>query len=140
MTDQATIGDRIKAARLKMDITQEELARRAGVSQSTIGNLEANTRHKPRELLQIADALGVSAYWLERGDSESRPPSTKHDATHAVDQFAIATMKNLTIALPHAYAIDCEKELRAVADAVTALHHAADKVHVLLFADCGEKQ
>lgn len=63
-----TLRQRLKAARDEAGLTQPELAARAGVAQSTIGNIEAGTRKRPRELLSIAAALGVNPEWLETGD------------------------------------------------------------------------
>ncbi len=66
--DLSTLGKRLAYARkLRGFPRQEDLAKRAGVTQSAIGNLEAETRQRPRNLLQIASALGVSAVWLEFG-------------------------------------------------------------------------
>lgn len=62
-----TIADRLKEARLAKNLTQEDLARAAGVTQSTIGNIEAGTRKNPRELLAIASALDVDPTWLKTG-------------------------------------------------------------------------
>ncbi|VTU25419.1 hypothetical protein H4CHR_01590 [Variovorax sp. PBS-H4] len=64
----------------------------------------------------------------------------KHDATHALEQFCTVTVQNMSRVMDHAYEIECEKELHTVLNAVKALHDAADKVHVLLFADCGPRQ
>lgn len=68
-TDVKTIAERAKEAReaLKPKVSQIELARRAGVSPGTIGNLEAGTRKNPRELLEIAAALEVNPEWLKTG-------------------------------------------------------------------------
>lgn len=49
-------------------MTQPALAERAGVSQGTIGNIESGLRKRPRNLLTIAAALGVSPQWLETGE------------------------------------------------------------------------
>ncbi|WP_254215940.1 helix-turn-helix domain-containing protein [Burkholderia multivorans] len=65
--DMYTLADRLKWARLKAELSQEELGKKAGVSQSTIGNLEAGTRNSARRLPQIAAALGVDALWLAEG-------------------------------------------------------------------------
>jgi len=65
-----TLADRLKWARLKSDLSQEELGKKAGVSQSTIGNLEAGTRNTARRLPQIAAVLGVNALWLAEGRGE----------------------------------------------------------------------
>ncbi|KVS16087.1 repressor [Burkholderia multivorans] len=62
-----TLADRLKWARQKAELSQEELGKKAGVSQSTIGNLEAGTRNSARRLPQIAAVLGVNALWLAEG-------------------------------------------------------------------------
>lgn len=62
-----TLAERLTEARKRLGWSQAVLAERAGVSQSTIGNLESGTRSRPRNLLTIASALGVSAVWLEFG-------------------------------------------------------------------------
>lgn len=64
MTD---LANRLIDARTKKGMTQEDLAKAAGVSQSTIGNLESRIRHTARKLAVIAHVLGVNAYWLETG-------------------------------------------------------------------------
>lgn len=66
-TPVKTIAERLKAARDEAGLNQVELARRAGVAPGTIGNIEAGTRQNPRELLEIAAAVGVRAEWLKTG-------------------------------------------------------------------------
>lgn len=65
-----TIGERIKWARVNRELTQRELAKKAGVSTSTIGNLEAGIRDKPRELVAIAMALKASIQWVNSGKGD----------------------------------------------------------------------
>lgn len=62
-----TGGDRIKAARKFRELSQQDLAKLAGVSNGTIGNVETNARKKPYELSAIARALRTNLDWLERG-------------------------------------------------------------------------
>ncbi len=62
-----TIANRLKEAREAAGLTQPELAKRAGVSAGTIGNVESGARKNPRELLAIAKAVGVRAEWLRDG-------------------------------------------------------------------------
>lgn len=66
ITNVNTIGERLKWAREQRGMTQAALAKAAGVSTSTIGNLESGLREKPRDFLAIAAALRVNPYWLER--------------------------------------------------------------------------
>ena len=71
ITNVITIAERLKQAREKIGLNQEELAKRAGVSQGTIANIENGIRKQPRQLLAIARALNVSPDWLESGKTQS---------------------------------------------------------------------
>lgn len=67
ITTVNTIAERLKWARDRLGMTQIDLAKKAGVAQSTIGNIESGTRKNPRELLAIADAVLVYPAWLRSG-------------------------------------------------------------------------
>lgn len=55
-----TSGQRIKAARVKVGLTQKELGTKLGVSESFIAQYETDKRNPKKETLEkIADALGV---------------------------------------------------------------------------------
>lgn len=71
ITSVNTIAERLRQAREAAGLTQPALAERAGVSAGTIGNIEAGLRKRPRDLLAIAQAVGVNAEWLESGRSPS---------------------------------------------------------------------
>lgn len=60
----AGVGDRVRQVRLERDWTQEELAKKAGVAQSTIAELERKPNRGSKEIVEIALALGVSPVWL----------------------------------------------------------------------------
>lgn len=70
ITGVSSIADRMKEARERLAISQAELAKRSGVKPGTIGNIEAGSRRNPRELLAIADALGVDPKWLQNGSTK----------------------------------------------------------------------
>lgn len=72
----SSIGDRVRDERARLGISQQTLARLAGVSTSTIGNLEAGIRSQPRALLSIAQALGVTPEWLENGQGPRATAAT----------------------------------------------------------------
>lgn len=65
-----TLAERLAWARVQKELSQQELAKLSGVSQSTIGNLESGTRLSARRILNIAEALGVNASWLADGVGE----------------------------------------------------------------------
>ena len=67
ITGVKTIAERLKTARKEAKLTQPALAKLAGVSPGTIGNIESGIRKDARELLAIAKAVGVNAEWLKSG-------------------------------------------------------------------------
>lgn len=74
-----TLADRVKHLRTKLKLTQPKLAEKAGVTQSTISNIEKGIRKRPREIVRIAEALRVNPQWLETGKGSETPvyPSSK---------------------------------------------------------------
>ena len=62
-----TIGSRIKAKRKEAGMSQAELGKRVGLTQSAIAMLESGRRQKTRELVEIARVLGVSPAYLSSG-------------------------------------------------------------------------
>lgn len=71
------IGKRIKEARIKNGLTQEELAKIIGVTKGAIANYELETSH-PKEPVMYAliDALGVEPNFLFQ-DCVKLPPKEK---------------------------------------------------------------
>lgn len=61
---------RLKKARARKDITQTQLARAAGISQGTIGNIESGIRGFGASVVKLATVLDVSPQWLATGDGE----------------------------------------------------------------------
>jgi transcriptional regulator with XRE-family HTH domain len=64
-----TIGERIRAERLRLGLTQLDLAKVAGVTKAAISALERGTSKNPRPetLVSIAARLGVNITWLVNG-------------------------------------------------------------------------
>lgn len=70
----AAIGGRARRRRSEQKITQEELADRAGLSKSFIGEVETGQASASGLMyLKIAKALGVSVEWLLTGDLPESP-------------------------------------------------------------------
>lgn len=62
-----SIGTRIREARKSANMTQQQLAAKSGIKQATISELETGESAGSKYLASLADALGVSAFWLETG-------------------------------------------------------------------------
>lgn len=81
-----SFGDRLRWAREKLDITQQEVAKRVGggMAQSTIAGYETGARGTkntaPKELFKIASVLGVNAEWLLTGDGKPYHDNRLNDA------------------------------------------------------------
>ena len=60
---EQTLGDRLRAVRRRLGVSQEELATRSGVEQESIERVEQNKRRYMRsdDLARLVKALGVSA-------------------------------------------------------------------------------
>ncbi len=69
--DAATLGDRVTAARERMNMTQTQLAKRMGIQVSTLRGWE-NDNSEPRanRLSMMAGILNVSIMWLLNGEGE----------------------------------------------------------------------
>ncbi|WP_186140092.1 helix-turn-helix domain-containing protein [Burkholderia gladioli] len=94
-----TLADRLKWARSKAGLSQEQLGDKAGVSQSTIGNIEAGTRKSARRLPQIADALGVNALWLAEGEGKPIPDADMAESYDAAVERASQGARTLIDAI-----------------------------------------
>lgn len=72
---KTTFSDRLKQARQLRGYTQQALADAAGVSQSAIASYENGDRETSRSFRKLANALNVSADWLETGKGPMERPS-----------------------------------------------------------------
>ena len=136
ITPVNSIADRLKKAREAAGLTQPELATRAGVSQGTIGNVEAGLRKQPRGLLDIARALNVSPQWLATGTGPMRPggdasaaspqPPTLQEALHAL-ALALRMTDEITL-------LQARPLLQRMAEQPEQAAQIAERLHALLQA------
>jgi len=71
MSQNMTVGDRIKELRLLNKMTQSELAERVGLTYVQIGRYEKQKSNPSADVLQrLAEALNTSADFLMNGDSQ----------------------------------------------------------------------
>ena len=62
-----TLPQRLASARKARHLTQEQLAKAAGISQSAVANIEAGTRVGLPSLAPLAHVLQVRYWWLRDG-------------------------------------------------------------------------
>ncbi|AYL16396.1 helix-turn-helix domain-containing protein [Pseudomonas syringae pv. actinidiae] len=62
--------DRLKAARRHAKLNQAELAVRAGITQTSISDLERGKSKATAHVAKIADVCGVDALWLSDGQGD----------------------------------------------------------------------
>lgn len=88
------IGQRIKQRREELDISQEELAKKAGYkSRSSINKIEVDGRGLPQsKIVLIAEALKTTPAYLMGWDESPNPEITYDD----VERLVARNGKNLT--------------------------------------------
>jgi len=70
-----TLQERLIYARTAAGLTQAQLAKMAGCSQSAIGNVESGTRSHIKNIFDVANALNCRAEWLQEGTGTMRERS-----------------------------------------------------------------
>ncbi len=65
-----TLGDRIRDARLSLNLSQGDLANKSNVSQGLISGLESGRNKSSKELYKIAKALDKSVQFLIDGETD----------------------------------------------------------------------
>jgi transcriptional regulator with XRE-family HTH domain len=70
----ATLAERLKWARKRAGLTQQQVAEAAGMTQPAYSDLESARSKSSALTASLADALKVSALWLERGVGTPEQP------------------------------------------------------------------
>lgn len=65
-----TLAQRLKYSRERANLSQSELARRVGIKPQAIQFIESGKVYKPRNILEIAQQVGVDAVWLSTGEGD----------------------------------------------------------------------
>lgn len=69
-----TLGKRVEEARKRLGMSQAELAERAGISQTTLSDIERGRNDRSRYAVNLSEALCVDPVWLV-GGKENNPVS-----------------------------------------------------------------
>lgn len=65
-----SLAERTRISREKIELSQQQLADKVGVSQQSIAKIENGETLQPRKIKQLADVLGVTVNWLQFGVGE----------------------------------------------------------------------
>ncbi|MCY7585476.1 helix-turn-helix domain-containing protein [Bacillus safensis] len=88
------LGDRIRSLREKNNLTQEQMAKKIGISRGTYAHYEINKRRPDYEtLIKIADLFNVSTDYLLKGEEHykelaseiNKRPDTRYAAIDGHD-------------------------------------------------------
>jgi len=72
--DLDTIGKRVRFAREESGLSQDELAKKIGMKQPSLSELENGAKGKrTRYLPAIAEATGFNVHWLDTGMGNQKP-------------------------------------------------------------------
>jgi transcriptional regulator with XRE-family HTH domain len=94
------MGDVIKLHREKLNLTQEELGERIGVSRQAVQQWEANKTGPQRKVLpRLAEALGISPAVLNPLMGTSVQPISLPQEHHTVPHYVLADLALLTVDL-----------------------------------------
>lgn len=66
----STLGERLRLARENKNLSQQEVASRAGISQPTYYKIESGKTKRTTYLHELAQVLGVDPQWLATGEGE----------------------------------------------------------------------
>ena len=73
------VGERIRAVRRALDLTQTEFGRRIGMKQNTIALIEGGRNTSDQTLKAICREFNVSEEWLRDGRGEMFLPKTRDE-------------------------------------------------------------
>jgi len=95
--NHAAMGERIKAKRKELHLTQEQLANQAGITAAFIGHIERGTRVASIDTLyELCKALNVSADYLLGLSLEMAIAPLKDDLTPEEWQAGIKLLHRIT--------------------------------------------
>jgi transcriptional regulator with XRE-family HTH domain len=87
-----TVGARVRVARERSGLTQEQVAEKTGLSDGYVSLLEADRRQPSAAAIKLLGAaLGVSEDWIRAGHGEMRTSSTGFNAEQTTEDTEIAS-------------------------------------------------
>lgn len=111
-SDMDTFGERLRQARKAAKLTQAAAAKKAGMSQPALSELESGRYPSSTFTAQLAHVYGINARWLAegRGARDSDTPSVEVSET---DAWPFATVPHDVIrSLPQTQRIELERMMQ----------------------------
>ena len=109
-----TIGEKLRAARIALNLSQIELAEKVGITERSIYNYEqTETYPKPTTLKKLADALNVTVAYLMDEEETDRHKNLDQELfiANARNQFGAKGAREATELLTRASALFAGGEL-----------------------------
>lgn len=91
-----TLGERIKQRRQELGLSQNTLAKRIGVTQGTISQMESGVSQNSTKIVDISNALNVSPEYLLYGKNPPRSP-IKATSTLSDDELIASQLSDVAI-------------------------------------------
>jgi transcriptional regulator with XRE-family HTH domain len=82
-----TLGKRLRSTRKNNNFNQAELAKKSGVSQQLISQIENEKIKSTNDIFSLSDALNVNAKWLATGVGDMNTGATNKGDTKEEMQF-----------------------------------------------------
>lgn len=94
-----SLGNKIKTRRQELGLDQVQLAKRAGISQPTLANLESGKNKRSKFLPEIAQALGMSLAELMQDEPANLPLNYTPVIEHDPDNKEFAEIRKVKLRL-----------------------------------------
>lgn len=128
--ETTTLAERMKLARAHARLTQVQLARKTGIKQPTISDLERGEQTKSAYTTQIAHACGVSPLWLATGRGDM-------GATEADEEMALSDDETRLLAILRSLPTTMQEQILANAVQVLTTYDQLPDAVKNAFADPG---
>lgn len=111
---EITLGQRIKQRRKQIGLSQSDLSKSAGVSDSSVSLWESdNTAPRGANLHKLATALQCSPTWILFGDEDQAPGEPRQDGGQSNLSDDEIELLKLYRALPESEQVSQRQEMRA---------------------------
>jgi SOS-response transcriptional repressor LexA len=85
-----TLGTRLKQARLKKKLTQEELAEAVGIKQQAVQRIEAGKVRSTSYVVQLARVLTVTPEWLALGEENAETTPESFSISESQESYVVS--------------------------------------------------